>query len=190
MLNLLRLLAWLIDTIICGAVTYTAINLFQVICAPYNLGYYVNYTIIGFIGRILLFVLLPLVYFVWMESAKFQGTLGKILCQLEVRNLTGQKASLIRLLIRFGVKALYFWIPFGVVLGLVIRYAQTFWDLLVIGPLSVVGMGLCCLVIYMASFFTPQKQTLHDLIAGTVVVRKVNEIPPETVASVPLSPDP
>jgi len=58
---------------------------------------------------------LPLVYFAWFESSKFQGTPGKMALGIKVTNINGEKISFLRALARNFCKvfsAVIFYIGF------------------------------------------------------------------------------
>ena len=80
-----------------------------------------------------------LLYYVIMESSKYQGTVGKIVMSIEVTNLNGERVSFQRALRRY--------------------VASIFSDL-------TLGFG------FAMAGFTRRRQALHDMMAGTLVVRK------------------
>lgn len=65
----------------------------------------VNFIIKAIIGRTDLYyaltVIIPLIYFVIMESSKTQGSLGKMLLKIKVVNEAGDKMSVLKAIIRY-----------------------------------------------------------------------------------------
>ena len=135
-----RFAAYLLDTVILGAVTY----LISLIFLPLDFltGFYPE--ILGIVSasidvvRFLLSVIVPWLYFAFMESSKRQATLGKIAIGLKVTDLNGKKLTFSRATGRFFSKFL-----------------------------SV----LTLMIGYVIAAFTEKRQALHDMIAGTFVIR-------------------
>ncbi|MGP7818922.1 RDD family protein [Niallia sp. 01092] len=89
-------------------------------------------------GTAVVCILISSLYYVILQSSKWQATIGKKLLGLKVMTLNGDKISFWRSLARY----------------------------LVLGFLS----GIFYIGYIMAAF-TEKKQALHDLIAGTIVVK-------------------
>jgi len=102
---------------------------------------------IGMVGAIfagigivfLIIIAIYLFYFAGMESSKYQGTVGKMVMGIKVTDLSGNKVSFGKALVRY--------------IG---RYLS--------------GMFFC--IGYIIAAFTDKKQALHDMIAGTLVLKK------------------
>ena len=86
---------------------------------------------------IMLFILLPWLYYSIMESSAKQATLGKLAFGIRVVNYEGNRISFGRATGRYFAKML---------------------------------SGLIFSIGYIIAGFTPKKQALHDMIAGTLVV--------------------
>ena len=87
----------------------------------------------------LLFTAVTVLYFSFMESSKYQGTLGKMALGLVVTDMNGNKLDFSKALVR---------------------------------NLCRIISNLTFLVGYIVAAFTEKRQALHDLIAGTLVLRK------------------
>jgi uncharacterized RDD family membrane protein YckC len=88
-------------------------------------------------------IIVQWLYFALMESSPRQATLGKMAMSLRVADLEGRRISFGRATGRFFLKAVSnFFFMFGI--------------------------GL---IDYIVAGFTPKKQALHDMIAGTLVFR-------------------
>jgi uncharacterized RDD family membrane protein YckC len=83
--------------------------------------------------------ILQVLYFTFMESSKFQASLGKMALGIIVTDMNGAKLDFTKALVRNLCR--------------IISYL-----ILAIG--------------YIIAAFTPKKQALHDIIAGTLVVNK------------------
>jgi uncharacterized RDD family membrane protein YckC len=86
-------------------------------------------------------------YYALMESSDKQGTLGKMAMGLIVTDMMGQKLTFGKASVRFWVRTLPTYIPFN--LGLLYALVDGF---------SQLG--------------TSNKQTIHDIVAGTLVYNK------------------
>ncbi len=103
-----RFAAYLLDAVILGAVTY----LISLIFLPLDFltGFYPE--VFGIVSapidivRFLLSVIVPWLYFAFMESSKRQATLGKIAIGLKVMDLDGKKLTFSRATGRFFSKIL------------------------------------------------------------------------------------
>ncbi len=121
-----------------------------------------------------------------MESSPVQSTLGKKVCGLVVTDMQGNRISFGRASgrcgVRFGISALcsaFLWIYF-------FRTGFNADTLLTVRFWSMV----CCVtfvagIAYFLAGWTPRKQTLHDIIAGTLVFRRRSspqvEPPPQLI---------
>lgn len=83
--------------------------------------------------------ILQIVYFAYMESSRYQATLGKLALGIVVTDTAGNRIS-------FGRAA-------GRNIGKVLS-------------------GLILMLGYIIAAFTPRKQALHDLLAGTLILEK------------------
>ncbi|MBO0681968.1 MAG: RDD family protein [Candidatus Dormibacteraeota bacterium] len=143
----------------------------------------------GIFGRewtsIVIFVLFWLVmswgYFAGLESSSLQGTLGKAAVGIVVTQSRGKKVGFWRATGNFALRAL----SFGIVLGLLVFGAVLFVaGAAIIGggsvpPLSggtvlllLLGILVSLAVILVPSAVTPRRQSVHNLITGTLVVRR------------------
>lgn len=151
-------------------------------------------------------------YYGLMESSIRQATLGKLVCRLKVVNKEGERLGFGRASARQWGRLAHSFI-FSVIgtacfvfIGLLLTGAsskpivallssvnpgpEALFPLLGILLWMMVGGLLGSIAGYLPALWTPKKQTLHDLIAGTVVVKKIKEKLSETVVPVLLSPDP
>ncbi|MEM9896444.1 MAG: RDD family protein [Bacteroidota bacterium] len=87
--------------------------------------------VIGLVVRVL--------YYTFMESSKYQATVGKLALGLKVTDAQGQKLDFVKAFIR---------------------------------QLGKIVSGFILLIGYIMAAFTEKKQALHDMIAGTLVVKK------------------
>ena len=88
-------------------------------------------------------------YYALQESSAAQATLGKRAIGLRVTDLEGRRISLARATGRFFAKTLF---P-------------------VFAVLAVPAYTLCFLLGYLIQPFTARKQALHDIVAGTLVLK-------------------
>jgi uncharacterized RDD family membrane protein YckC len=87
---------------------------------------------------------IDILYHSFMESSKYQGSIGKLALGLIVVDLNGQKLDFSKAFIRNICK-------------------------LISGFIFCIG--------YIIAGFTEKKQALHDIIAGTLVIKKVADTP-------------
>jgi uncharacterized RDD family membrane protein YckC len=132
-------------------------------------------TFAGYLEAIRQFVvpLLFLIYFAAMPLTRLQGTLGKWICRIKIcdrqGNRLGWRASLIRTLATIS------WFALPLVLGEILSNAAfrhrltEIWWLLFLLPWVSIG-------------FMPRRESLFDLLAGSLVVRY--KATPENIASV------
>ncbi len=86
----------------------------------------------------LLATTIQVLYFTFMESSKYQATVGKMVMGIKVTDLNGAKIEFSKALVR---------------------------------SLSRLISGFIFLIGYIMAAFTEKKQALHDIIAGTLVVK-------------------
>lgn len=99
-------------------------------------------TLVGLTNEILIQVvpiILSLLYPVWLESSKWQGTIGKHLMGLKVTDISGNRISFLRALGRNLAKFI---------------------------------SALPVMIGFIMAGFTAKKQGLHDMIAGTLVMKE------------------
>jgi uncharacterized RDD family membrane protein YckC len=165
----LRFAALIIDGIVVGAFNRATANLFQS----------GDEASVSASGLVTLAVTVG--YYVIMESSALQGTLGKHLLGLAIVDTKHQRAHFGRALLRYIVKA---FAPIAAVLVVLLAIlptmivaAQTFdpdrYQAAAGMIWVVIGVGFIATIVpYFAAFFTPGRRALHDLIAGTIVVRR------------------
>lgn len=107
-------------------------------------------------------IVFPWLYFGLMESSLQQATLGKQALGIIVTDIYGQKISFLRATKRHFAKI----ISVVILLSGYIIAVLTGIDFVRIIP------GLILLISYIIAAFTEKKQTLHDLMAGTLVVNR------------------
>jgi len=90
-------------------------------------------------GYWILAMCIQILYFSFMESSKFQGTIGKIALGLIVTDLNGNKLDFTKAFVRNLCKLI---------------------------------SNVTMLIGYIMAGFTEKRQALHDMIAGTLVVKK------------------
>lgn len=91
-----------------------------------------------FAGGLISFAI-NILYYTFMESSKFQATVGKLVLGLKVTDASGGKLDFVKALIR---------------------------------QLAKIVSGIILMIGYIMAGFTEKKQALHDMIAGTLVVKK------------------
>lgn len=102
-------------------------------------------------------------YYALQESSAAQATLGKRAIGLRVTGLEGRQISFGRATGRFFAKMLF---PFFVGMVLAILLMS------IIEPgLAVIASILCPLLGFLMQPFTARKQALHDIMAGTLVLK-------------------
>ncbi len=148
----LRVLAYLIDSIVMGVVFGIFV---LIIIGIVGIGYFqqifsgINpedstipaFITLGFLGLMAVTLLVSWLYYAWMESSERQATLGKMALGLIVTDLDDRRVTFGRATGRFFSKMITGLIPLG------IGYAM--------------------------AGFTEKKQALHDMIASTLVLRKI-----------------
>lgn len=113
-------------------------------------------------------------YFTLLENSKWQATLGKLALRIKVTDQNGNRVSLLRANARYWSKApLILMILIGPLIAALLE--ATTWN----KPILDVAVGRVILIVVFIVFigfimagFTQKKQALHDIIAGTLVVRK------------------
>jgi uncharacterized RDD family membrane protein YckC len=141
-----------------------------VLIVPYFLLSFLAGLIGGVVGAILgalLIIALLWLYNALLNSSASQGTIGKMIIGLKVTDVEGNRISFLRATARFFAT----WIA-PIVAG-IINFIGVF-----LGPLALVFVLLAMIVslgAYVMAVFTPKRQALHDLVAGTMVVDKSTE---------------
>ena len=87
----------------------------------------------------IVFLTIQTLYFSFMESSKYQASIGKIVLGLKVTDVNGSPLDFTKALVRNLCKIL---------------------------------SSMILLIGYLMAAFTEKKQALHDMIAGTLVVKK------------------
>jgi len=97
-------------------------------------------TIAAAMGTVwILAMIIQILYFTFMESSKYQATVGKLALGLMVTDVNGAKLDFTKALVR---------------------------------NLCGIISNITMLIGYIIAGFTEKKQALHDIIAGTLVVKK------------------
>ncbi len=97
-------------------------------------------TIMAAAGTVwILAMIIQILYFTFMESSKYQATVGKLALGLMVTDMNGGKLDFTKALVR---------------------------------NLCRIISNITMLIGYIIAGFTEKKQALHDIIAGTLVVKK------------------
>jgi uncharacterized RDD family membrane protein YckC len=99
-----------------------------------------------FVGAIIGIVIIQWLYFAYFESSEKQGTLGKQAMSLIVTDLNGERLTFGKASMRHFARTLPTIIPY-------------------------IG-GIFSLADYLCQPFTEKKQTLHDMMAGTLVLKQ------------------
>ncbi len=140
----LRFVAYIIDAVILQVVFGFVIGIFAVPLGIASMGHdpaQIFAALAPLLGLLILGSLAgQWIYFAWMESSSWQGTLGKKALGLEVTDLWGRRITFGRATARFFSK---------------------------------IVSSLTFLIGYIMAGFTEKKQALHDMIAGSLVLRKV-----------------
>ena len=148
----MRFLALIIDTIIILIFSIIAISLLNYNFDHYFDSYYNNYqycriedniwnlceVYIHYCYYYPVLILIPLVYFIPLQSSNVKASLGQLLFKIKLVSLDGNNATFLQVTGRFFCSIL---------------------------SAALFGIG------YIMFFFTEKKQTLHDLLAGTTVVK-------------------
>lgn len=118
-----------------------------------------------------LVIALSLAYSALMESSTARGTLGKMTLGIEIIDRNGRQISLKQASLRYLGKDLWLLILFAVGVisfsGFVSGGSSRYLGFLIVGVIVAIAMWLLS---YLMAAFTPEKQALHDRIAGTYVV--------------------
>lgn len=97
-------------------------------------------TIVAAMGTVwILAMIIQILYFTFMESSKYQATVGKLALGIIVTDVNGAKLDFTKALVR---------------------------------NLCRIISNITMLIGYIIAGFTEKKQALHDIIAGTLVVKK------------------
>lgn len=152
-----RLAAFMVDSILMG--------LFGMLLGIFLFDFFAS---LGPWGRILGFSI-ALMYFGTFNSAIGNGqTLGKRLLKIKVVNKKGLTISFLRSMLRYSIFALPFflnnwWIPIPSGLYIVIYI------------FSILIFGIGASTVYLFIFNRRTRQSLHDLLLGTYVVKSISE---------------
>lgn len=123
-------------------------------------------------GWVLVSISLPAwLYFSWSESSVHQATIGKRLLGLQVVSVEGGQVAFRNALLRTTVKLL----PWELTHLTLLLPVPLWWDAT---PGFRPGLAVACLlmgVYLMVLWRNPQRRGLHELAAGTVVVRAKGE---------------
>jgi len=153
-----RLSAFLVDALILGAVGW----LFALLCYEWLLGLTWEGKLIGFA------IALP--YITLLNSEVGGGaTLGKRLLRIRVVGIDGKPISIIRSFVRYLVLALPFFLN-----GAEIPENSLAKVIGIISAAFVLGFGIP--ILYYLVFNKRNRRSLHDIIAGTVVLRHCADI--------------
>jgi uncharacterized RDD family membrane protein YckC len=118
-------------------------------------------------------VLIAFLYFILMEGSGLRGTFGKLALGLYTADLYGNALSFRLAFYRNGVR----WASYLIA----IYGAFNFKELLDMVSLSKIGsdwyiaysvIGVIAIFDYSSAIFTAYRQTMHDYVAGTVVLRR------------------
>jgi len=149
----LRFVALIIDAIILGAIQFVAIMPILGIMGIGMANDLQNFDssdqaqAISMVSQIMavagisqvVFLAIQTLYYTFMESSKYQASIGKIVLGLKVTDTNGNKLDFTKALVR---------------------------------NLSKIISSMILLIGYLMAAFTEKKQALHDMIAGTLVVKK------------------
>ena len=122
---------------------------------------------LGF-GLILVPIVIPAVLFGltgYAEASEGQASLGKTFCDLVVTDLDGQPITMGQSLVRFLVRVALVWVSWEIT----IRHFSNGWFLM---PQDIGTTGLVFAATSLIQLFTPRRQALHDLVAGTLVLHR------------------
>jgi uncharacterized RDD family membrane protein YckC len=172
-----RVAAWLIDSIliaICLVVLSFVGTLFAIIGLASS-GQDIttdNLSAVQLVLYLIAFVLAWL-YYAGLESSPWQGTVGKRLVRLVVTDRYGRRIGFGRATGRYFAKAgtgMVFLIG-GLVVGVVLTTLFGGLAVLVAGPI-VLALLAWAILTYVLIILTRRRQSLHDMVAGTLVVRQ------------------
>jgi uncharacterized RDD family membrane protein YckC len=144
---LLRLVAYIIDSIILSVVFFVIIAIFFG-SAFLGMGTDPSETqlalfFISYLIAILGLIVAQWIYFAMMESSKYQATIGKMAVGIIVTDMAGDPISFGRASGRYFAKIL---------------------------------SGMIMMIGYLMAAFTERQQALHDIIAATLVMKKVRAV--------------
>lgn len=114
----------------------------------------------------LLYMCVNCSYFTYFISSTAQATPGQQIMNIYTKNLDNSKISLS---LAFDRSISQFFLP--TLNNLIIRLSQTLVNALGTLEIIVVILILCW---YLVAFLSCEKQTYHDMLFGTIVVRKIN----------------
>jgi uncharacterized RDD family membrane protein YckC len=115
-------------------------------------------------------LVLSWLYFAGLESSAWQAAIGKRVMRLVVADRQGRRLSFGRATVRYVLKFLF--VPIAFVANVVTALTPGAQDLQDVLAVAVSVSFLLVVVSYVAAAFTPRKQAVHDLIAGTLVARR------------------
>jgi uncharacterized RDD family membrane protein YckC len=107
-------------------------------------------------------ILAMYLYRVLMTRGRWQGTLGEKFCGVMVTDRQGAPPTLARTSARFAAHFTF----------LFLMAAMTLIALVTVSVFAVLVPPLLLLGAHLPRLFTARKQALHDLVAGTVVIRR------------------
>lgn len=126
----------------------------------------------------LLNLLIGWLYYSLMESSEAQATVGKMVTRLRVTRKDGARLSFARASVRFWARMGHVFVlsivgvlTGAVLLGLCLPGINTLADVALFFGILSMGLFFGGVAGYLPALFTARRQTLHDLIAGTVVVK-------------------
>jgi len=126
--------------------------------------------LLGWFSRsLLLSLLIDLLYFTILTGSSLQGTLGKAALGLKVCDLEGKRIDYARAFARHLCEQVLLW-ALGFVVGLIIAGTAAESVGAVLFGILVLFVGL--FLIYLPAISSSRRQTLYDMVVGTVVVEK------------------
>jgi uncharacterized RDD family membrane protein YckC len=165
-----RVVARLVDSLLVGALIWGAGEALRAVVGPIPLDPYFAATdrvwvLVSPAGLVALgFLLLAWLYWAGFDSSPLQGTPGRLVTRTRI-------AIPDRRRIGFGRASWRFWVQVllaGLAVGATVVVATEDPLRLAIGAAS----GIVILLSYVLAAWTPRRRALHDLLAGTVVVRR------------------
>lgn len=113
---------------------------------------------------IIVYLVIPWLYFASMEASPKQATLGKMALGIKVTDIKGEPITFVRATARYFGKFL--------LLIILVIGSERHINFQGFGSRSDIICPLICFIGFSMAVLTPQKQTIYDIIAGTLVLKK------------------
>jgi uncharacterized RDD family membrane protein YckC len=173
-----RFLAWIIDLVVYYgmALVFSGAFLLWDLVIPTSVQSPIVWAMLQDAAWLLAYLGVVWLYHALMESSTFQATLGKLALGIAVTDLHGRRVTFLRATGRCFVKYWAIAVPIMLICFSLAVWMVTdepvYW---VVGK-NTIGFSRVLAVLFFAgcviAAFTQKKQALHDIVAGTLVVRR------------------